>query len=74
MIRFMLRELISEKSFTEDRRITLEEIAKATGIHRTTLTKVANQKGYNASTDVEDKLCIYFDVPVEKLMVHIKED
>ncbi len=74
MIRFMLRELISEKSFTEDRRITLEEIAKATGIHRTTLTKVANQKGYNASTDVVDKLCIYFDVPVEKLMVHIKED
>lgn len=74
MIRFMLRELISEKSFTEDRRITLEEVAKTTGIHRTTLTKVANQKGYNASTDVVDKLCIYFDVPVEKLMVHIKEN
>lgn len=30
MIRFRLKELIAEKEFQEGRRITLEEIAKAT--------------------------------------------
>ncbi len=65
---------MSDKGFNEDRRITFEEISKETGIHRTTLTKIANQKGYIAKTDAVDKLCSYFDVSVEKLMAHIKED
>jgi len=62
---------MSDKGFDEDRKITFEEVSRATGIHRTTLTKVANQKGYNASTDIIDKLCDYFSVPVEKLIEHI---
>ena len=73
MIRFRLKELMADKGFKEDRRVTFDEISKATGIHRTTLTKVANQKGYNASTDIVDKLCDFFQVSVGDLLVHIPE-
>ena len=74
MIRFRLREVMADKGFNEDRKVTFDEIPRATSIHRTTLTKIANQKGYNASTDIIDKLCRYFRVPVEKLIQHIPDD
>jgi putative transcriptional regulator len=74
MIRFRLKELVAEKEFQESRRITLEEISKATGIHRTTLSKVSNQKGYNVTTEVLDKLCGFFGVELGVLAEHIKEE
>ncbi|MFQ5518573.1 MAG: helix-turn-helix domain-containing protein [Mariprofundus sp.] len=73
MIRFRLKELISDKGFNEGRRVTLDEIASATGIHRTTLSKIANQRGYNTTTDNLDKLCTYFNCSVDKLMEHIPD-
>jgi len=72
MIRFYLKERIAEKEFQEGRRITYDEIAEATGIHRTTLSKLANKKGYNTTTDVVDKLCTFFDIKIEQLAEHIK--
>jgi putative transcriptional regulator len=74
MIRFRLKELIADKEFNENRRITFDEIAKSTGIHRTTLSKVANQKGYNTTTDVLDKLCIYFGVDLDKVASFTPEE
>ena len=65
---------MAEKEFQEGRRITLEEVSKATGIHRTTLSKVSNQKGYNTTTEVLDKLCEFFDVELGALAEHIKDD
>jgi len=60
MIRFRLKELVAEKEFQEGRRVTLEEIAQATGINRTTLSRIANNRGYNTTTDNLDGLCRYF--------------
>jgi len=74
MLRFRLKELIADKQFKEGRRVTLDEIASATGIHRTTLSKVANQRGYNASADIIDKLCAFFDAEVGDLVVRVSED
>lgn len=74
MIRFRLKELVAEKEFQEGRRITFEEISKATGIHRTTLSKISNQKGYNTTTEVLDKLCEYFHVNTQQLAEHIKDE
>ncbi len=74
MIRFRVKELIADREFSEGRRITLEEISQATGIHRTTLSKLANQKGYNTTTEVLDKLCNFFNVDVGDLALHIKEE
>lgn len=73
MIRFHIKELVADKEFVEGRRIPLDEVAGATGIHRTTLSLMINRKGYSARTDSIDKLCRYFDVPVEKVISFIDE-
>lgn len=73
MIRFRLKEVVADQEFEAGRRITLEEIAQATGIHRTTLSKIANVKGYNTTTDNIDKLCAFFKVPVSKLLEHVPD-
>ncbi len=71
MIRFRLKELIADKEFRDGRRVTLEEVSRETGIHRTTLSKIANQKGYVTNTDVLDKLCIFFGVNTNDVAEHI---
>jgi putative transcriptional regulator len=73
MIRFRLKELMADKGFRESRRVTLDEVSKATGIHRTTLSKVANQRGYNTTTEILDKLCEYFDVPLEQVAQYLDQ-
>ena len=72
MIRFRLKELMAEKEFQDGKRLTLEQVSKATEIHRTTLSKIANNKGYNATTDILDKLCEYFDVELGQVAEYIK--
>ncbi len=72
MIRYRLKELIAQKAFDEDRKITLEQIAEATGISRNTLSRISSTRGYNTSTDVIDRLCDFFDCPVEKVIEHVK--
>lgn len=72
VIRFRLKELLAEKGFRENRRVTLDEVSKATGIHRTTLSKIANQRGYNTTTDILDRLCHYFKVQLEDLAQHVE--
>ena len=74
MLRFRLKELIAEREFREGRVITLIEIANATGIHRMTLSKLANHRGYNPSADVLDKLCTYFGCRIEQLVEHLTDD
>jgi putative transcriptional regulator len=46
----------------------------ATGLNRTTLSKILNQKGYRTGTDTIDRLCQYFDCAVEDLMEHLPDD
>lgn len=73
MIRFRLAELIADKAFKERRVVSLTEIATATGIHRATLSKMANQPGANVGTDIVDKLCAYFGCTTGELLVHVTE-
>ena len=73
MIRYRLKELIADKEFRERRVVTLGEISTATGIHRATLSKIANTAGYSTVTDNVDKLCSYFQCPVEALMQHVQD-
>lgn len=67
MIRFRLKELIAEREFQEGRRVTFNEIAKATGISRTTLSRVTNSFGYSTTTDNLDRLCGYFGCELGQL-------
>lgn len=71
MIRYKLAEQIEKKQFSEGRRITVQEIAEATGINRMTLSKILNQRGYSTGTDILDKLCAYFDCPIEALVERV---
>lgn len=74
MIRFRLKELIAEKEFQEGRRVTIEEISQATGIHRVTLSRISNQKGYTTNTDVLDKLCAFFNVNTNDVAQYIPDE
>lgn len=74
MIRFRLAELIADKAFKERRAVSLTEVAEATGIHRATLSKMANQPGANIGTDVIDKLCRYFGCQPGVLLMYVDEN
>lgn len=73
MIRFKLRELMAEKGFREFRVITVAEIANETGIHRATLSKIANERGYNTGTENIDRLCRYFNCDVADVMQRVPD-
>lgn len=74
MLRFKLRERIADLEFRERRRITLQEVAEATGLNRMTLSKLINDHGANVQTDVLDRLCTYLECSVEMLVEHIPEN
>ncbi len=73
MIRFRLTELSADKAFKERRVIALSEIAQATGTHRATLSKMANQPGANIGSEIIDKLCRYFGCQPGDLMTYIDD-
>ena len=73
MIRFRLTELIADKAFRERRVVSLSEVAEATGIHRATLSKMANQPGANIGTEIVDKLCRYFRCQPGDLLMYVDD-
>lgn len=68
MIRFRLKERIADWEFKHGKKLTLEELARVTGIHRTTLSKIGNIRGYNTTTDNIDSICKFFECEVQDLM------
>lgn len=74
MIRFKLGEMIERKQFADGHRISITEIATATGLNRMTLSKILNQKGYGTGTETIDRLCSYFACKVQDLMEHIPDE
>lgn len=74
MIRFKLAEQIEKKQFRESRRITIQEVAEASGVNRMTLSKILNHRGYSTGTDIVDKLCSYFGCNVAELLEHIPDE
>ena len=73
MIRFKLAEQIEKKQFKEARRITIQEVAEASGVNRMTLSKILNHRGYSTGTDILDKLCVYFDCDIADLVEHVPD-
>jgi DNA-binding Xre family transcriptional regulator len=74
MLRFKLKEMIAKREFAADRRITIGEIAERVGVHRMTLSKMINQRGYNTGTENLDRLCAYFECEIEALVEYIADD
>ena len=73
MIRYRLRELMADYQFRKGSRLTFDELAKETGIHRTTLSKIANLRSYNTTTDNIDSLCKFFNCQVGDLMQYVEQ-
>jgi len=57
----------------ESRRITVQEVAEATGVNRMTLSKILNHKGYSTGTDILDRLCTYFGCRIEELVEYVPD-
>lgn len=74
MLRFKLRERIADLEFKQRRRITLQEIAEASGVSRMTLSKMINQHGAVVRSDVIDALCKYFQCEVQELVQYVGEN
>ncbi|MEH6577751.1 MAG: helix-turn-helix transcriptional regulator [Amphritea sp.] len=69
-----MHQRLADKSFKEGRRINLQEIADATGIHRTTLSKLQSPTGHNTTTENLDRLCKYFDCDVGELAHYVPDE
>jgi putative transcriptional regulator len=73
MLKFKFKHLIAEKEFKDGHNVTITDIAKATGINRMTLSKIANRKGYSTVTDNLDKPCAYFGCEVSDLVEYVED-
>lgn len=74
MIRFKLKEMLSEKAFREGKRINLDELSGVTGVNKSTLSRISSVRGYNTTTDNIDKLCRFFGCTVDKLMEYVPDE
>lgn len=71
MLRYKLKELIADREYREGRVISLVEIAEKTGVHRMTLSRIANHKDANPTADVLDRLCTFFSCSIDALVEHV---
>lgn len=73
-IKFKLKERIADLEFRERRVVHLKEIAETTGVHRVTLSKLANNKEYNVGIDTLEKLCVFFGCDFGDLVEYVPRD
>lgn len=72
-IKFLLKERIADIEFRERRTVLLKDIAEVTGVHRVTLSKLANNKRYDVRISTIDKLCAYFHCGVGDLVEYVPD-
>ena len=73
MIQCRLRELMASKGRREGRRITYDDILAGTGISKTTLTRLANDRADRVAISTVERLCVYFDCQPGDLFIHVEE-
>ena len=74
MIRFHLAKLMADKAFTERRMVEIGDISAATGIHRSTLSRVLNKPGANLTAENMSRLCRFFDCTLSELAEYVSEE
>ncbi len=52
----------------------MDELAAATGIHRTTLYKIGSKVGYNTTTENLSRLCTYFKCELADVAEYVPDD
>ena len=74
MIRIRLTSLMEDYAFKVGRRVEWQEVAQATDIHRSTLSKMVSSMGYNATLSNIDKLCRFFDCTVGEMLEYVPDE
>lgn len=74
MIYIQIKEVMKAKRLAWGRRITLNELAKATGISRMTLSRMINNEGYSTVTSHIDKLCTFFECELNELIRYVPDN
>ena len=74
MIRYHLKHLIADKELRLGRRINLKEISEETGIHLSTLSRIANQRAANTTIGNLEKICLFFDCEIQELVEFVRDD
>ena len=73
MIRYHLKHLIADMEFNQGKRISLKEISEKTGIHLSTLSRIANQKASNTTIGNLEKICLFFNCQIQELVEFIPD-
>lgn len=74
MIRYRLNRLIEEWEYKHQRRLTLTELARETGIFRTTLSRLGGPQPVNTTVHNIEKLCAFFDCQVADVLEYVRAD
>ena len=74
MIRFRLLELMADYQYQHDKKLTFDELAEHTNIHRATLSKIANQRNAHTRTENIDRLCRFFRCNVGDVMEYVEDE
>ena len=74
MIRYRLNRLIEEWEYKHQRRLTLTELARDTGIFRTTLSRLSGPRPVNTTIDNIDRLCTFFGCQVGDVLEYVPGD
>ncbi|GMT43008.1 MAG: hypothetical protein IEMM0002_1419 [bacterium] len=69
MIKFRLKEMMGKLEVQYGRKLTLENIARHTGISRQTLARIASPNGCNTTVENMERLCRFFKCKPEELIV-----
>jgi putative transcriptional regulator len=56
-----------------ERKMKIVDVARATGLHRNTITLLYNETANRIELDVIDKLCRYFECSVGMLFEYVPE-
>ncbi len=68
MITLNIKAVMTARSVQWGRRVTLTEVANATGISRMTLTRMMRQTEYSTGIHQLDKLCQFFQCELTELV------
>jgi putative transcriptional regulator len=71
MIQCRLRELMAAMSRQARRKITYDVIKEDTGLAKSTLARLANDKAELIGKSTMDRLCAFFDCQPGDLFIHV---
>lgn len=72
MFKVDLDNLIKQKATSEDRKITLQEVSTETDISYLTLQKLRKPGGGGCQLSTVEKLCKYFNKPINEVVIEIQ--